>query len=258
MGVMNNGMGIMGINIDWQQVIKGLVLLGAVAFDLYNKKRLDAGRSLDGIARCLRAITCTWDRLLLSEDDATKAFCKSPTVEIGDKHLNFVILGRSQERSDATQTQDHASRARPSESVQDGIDISRTIFFAIFVHPLLTRATMPPTVFHEGKANGVQGGERATTGGAVARLPDVRRHGPAHHPHRTGVAGLVTVLCPKRPTRRRVAARPSTILAVARRALPGHACCCAWPSRRAAVRSEHARGLGTDEPAAAPASERSR
>lgn len=40
MGVMNNGMGIMGINIDWQQVIKGLVLLGAVAFDLYNKKKV--------------------------------------------------------------------------------------------------------------------------------------------------------------------------------------------------------------------------
>jgi putative multiple sugar transport system permease protein len=39
MGVMNNGMSIMGINIDWQQVIKGLVLLGAVAFDLYNKKK---------------------------------------------------------------------------------------------------------------------------------------------------------------------------------------------------------------------------
>ena len=39
MGVMNNGMGVMGINIDWQQVIKGLVLLGAVAFDLYNKKK---------------------------------------------------------------------------------------------------------------------------------------------------------------------------------------------------------------------------
>ena len=39
MGVMNNGMGIMGINIDWQQVIKGLVLLGAVAFDVYNKKK---------------------------------------------------------------------------------------------------------------------------------------------------------------------------------------------------------------------------
>jgi len=39
MGVMNNGMGIMGINIDWQQVIKGLVLLGAVVFDLYNKNK---------------------------------------------------------------------------------------------------------------------------------------------------------------------------------------------------------------------------
>jgi putative multiple sugar transport system permease protein len=39
MGVMNNGMGIMGINIDWQQVIKGMVLLGAVAFDVYNKKK---------------------------------------------------------------------------------------------------------------------------------------------------------------------------------------------------------------------------
>ena len=39
MGVMNNGMSIMGINIDWQQVIKGLVLLGAVVFDVYNKKK---------------------------------------------------------------------------------------------------------------------------------------------------------------------------------------------------------------------------
>ncbi|ODT32263.1 MAG: ABC transporter permease [Kaistia sp. SCN 65-12] len=39
MGVMNNGMSIMGVNIDWQQVIKGLVLLGAVVFDVYNKKK---------------------------------------------------------------------------------------------------------------------------------------------------------------------------------------------------------------------------
>ncbi|PZO82129.1 MAG: ABC transporter permease [Mesorhizobium amorphae] len=39
MGVMNNGMSIMGVNIDWQQVIKGLVLLGAVVFDLYNKNK---------------------------------------------------------------------------------------------------------------------------------------------------------------------------------------------------------------------------
>ncbi len=37
MGVMNNGMSILGIGIDWQQVIKGLVLLTAVFFDVYNK-----------------------------------------------------------------------------------------------------------------------------------------------------------------------------------------------------------------------------
>ena len=28
MGVMNNGMSILGIGIDWQQVVKGIVLLG--------------------------------------------------------------------------------------------------------------------------------------------------------------------------------------------------------------------------------------
>jgi putative multiple sugar transport system permease protein len=37
MGVMNNGMSIMGVGIDFQQVIKGLVLLAAVIFDVYNK-----------------------------------------------------------------------------------------------------------------------------------------------------------------------------------------------------------------------------
>ncbi|AIC94250.1 MULTISPECIES: multiple monosaccharide ABC transporter permease [Shouchella] len=39
MGVMNNGMSILGLGIDWQQAIKGLVLLAAVAFDIMNKKR---------------------------------------------------------------------------------------------------------------------------------------------------------------------------------------------------------------------------
>jgi putative multiple sugar transport system permease protein len=39
MGVMNNGLSILGIGIDWQQVIKGAVLLMAVFFDVYNKKR---------------------------------------------------------------------------------------------------------------------------------------------------------------------------------------------------------------------------
>ncbi|MBS0428497.1 MAG: sugar ABC transporter permease [Proteobacteria bacterium] len=39
MGVMNNGMSIMGIGIDYQQVIKGLVLLAAVFIDVYHKNR---------------------------------------------------------------------------------------------------------------------------------------------------------------------------------------------------------------------------
>jgi putative multiple sugar transport system permease protein len=36
-GVLNNGMSIMGYNIFIQGVVKGLVLLGAVAFDVYSK-----------------------------------------------------------------------------------------------------------------------------------------------------------------------------------------------------------------------------
>ncbi|MGH4141197.1 multiple monosaccharide ABC transporter permease [Clostridium sp.] len=39
MGVMNNGMSLMGVGIDWQQTIKGLVLLLAVAFDVYSKSK---------------------------------------------------------------------------------------------------------------------------------------------------------------------------------------------------------------------------
>lgn len=39
MGILNNGMSIMGIGIDWQQAIKGLVLLAAVTFDILYKKK---------------------------------------------------------------------------------------------------------------------------------------------------------------------------------------------------------------------------
>lgn len=39
MGVLNNGMSIMGVSIDWQQAIKGFVLLSAVAFDVYSKSK---------------------------------------------------------------------------------------------------------------------------------------------------------------------------------------------------------------------------
>ncbi|MEQ7167353.1 multiple monosaccharide ABC transporter permease [Enterococcus avium] len=39
MGVLNNGMSILGVGVDWQQAIKGLILLLAVVLDIYNKKR---------------------------------------------------------------------------------------------------------------------------------------------------------------------------------------------------------------------------
>jgi len=39
MGVLNNGMSIMGVGSDVQQIVKGLVLLAAVAFDVVSKKR---------------------------------------------------------------------------------------------------------------------------------------------------------------------------------------------------------------------------
>jgi len=39
MGVMNNGMSLVGVTIDMQQTIKGLVLLLAVAFDIYTKSK---------------------------------------------------------------------------------------------------------------------------------------------------------------------------------------------------------------------------
>lgn len=39
MGVLNNGMSLLGVDNNWQQAIKGFVLLFAVIFDLYSKKK---------------------------------------------------------------------------------------------------------------------------------------------------------------------------------------------------------------------------
>jgi putative multiple sugar transport system permease protein len=39
MGVMNNGMSLIGLGIFWQQVVKGLVLLAAVYVDVYQKSK---------------------------------------------------------------------------------------------------------------------------------------------------------------------------------------------------------------------------
>jgi putative multiple sugar transport system permease protein len=43
MGVLNNGMSILGLGTDYQQLIKGLVLLLAVGFDIFNKNRSGKG-----------------------------------------------------------------------------------------------------------------------------------------------------------------------------------------------------------------------
>ncbi|MFI6005205.1 multiple monosaccharide ABC transporter permease [Streptomyces sp. NPDC051366] len=42
LGVLNNGMSLVGVGTDYQQVIKGLVLLAAVGFDVYNKRKAGA------------------------------------------------------------------------------------------------------------------------------------------------------------------------------------------------------------------------
>ncbi|MET7790518.1 multiple monosaccharide ABC transporter permease [Streptomyces sp. NPDC005248] len=39
LGVLNNGMSLVGVGTDYQQVIKGFVLLAAVGFDVYNKRK---------------------------------------------------------------------------------------------------------------------------------------------------------------------------------------------------------------------------
>lgn len=39
MAVLNNGMSLMGVGVDVQKAIKGAVLLGAVALDVYNRKK---------------------------------------------------------------------------------------------------------------------------------------------------------------------------------------------------------------------------
>ena len=41
MGIINLGMSIMGVDANWQKVVKGAVLLIAVIFDVVSKKQKD-------------------------------------------------------------------------------------------------------------------------------------------------------------------------------------------------------------------------
>ena len=49
MGIMNNGMSIMGISTFWQSIIKGLVTILAVAFDVIRNRRQKQGISYPNI-----------------------------------------------------------------------------------------------------------------------------------------------------------------------------------------------------------------
>ncbi|MFD8255945.1 multiple monosaccharide ABC transporter permease, partial [Streptomyces werraensis] len=40
LGVLNNGMNLLSVGTDWQQVIKGFALLAAVGFDVWNKRKV--------------------------------------------------------------------------------------------------------------------------------------------------------------------------------------------------------------------------
>ena len=44
MGVMSNGMQLLGIEQSVQFILKALVLLTAVAFDVYNKRRAESAK----------------------------------------------------------------------------------------------------------------------------------------------------------------------------------------------------------------------
>ena len=43
MGILNNGMSIMGIGADFQKVVKGAILLLAVTYDVYSKQSKSNG-----------------------------------------------------------------------------------------------------------------------------------------------------------------------------------------------------------------------
>ncbi len=45
-GVLNNGMSIMGVDSNWQKAVKGLVLLAAVVIDVVSKKRSVSGKKV--------------------------------------------------------------------------------------------------------------------------------------------------------------------------------------------------------------------
>ena len=64
LGVLNNGMNLVSVGTDWQQVIKGLVLLAAVGFDVWNKRKSvrKSARTLRWEGRTKLRAACGWSR----------------------------------------------------------------------------------------------------------------------------------------------------------------------------------------------------
>ena len=43
-GILDNGLNLMGVNSDWQYIIKGVVILGAVYMDFLRSRKRASGR----------------------------------------------------------------------------------------------------------------------------------------------------------------------------------------------------------------------
>jgi putative multiple sugar transport system permease protein len=77
MGVLNNGMSLMGVSIDYQQFIKGLVLLLAVAFDVFNKRR-SGGRRANKASAATESIRVEEAKAEATKADATAGPAGTP------------------------------------------------------------------------------------------------------------------------------------------------------------------------------------
>jgi hypothetical protein len=160
MGVMNNGMSILGIGIDYQQVIKGLVLLAAVFVDVYNKSKV-GGR------------------------ERVRGALPAPRRGAGFSHR----LGRSEPAGGRTAGAHRARHRRDAPAVElfgggaaDGGDCARARRVGQGADP--RRADVEPGRRRGGKA--VRGAEAPARRRAGHRLrdafsePDVRGVGPHH------------------------------------------------------------------------------
>lgn len=58
MGVLNNGMSILGVGVDWQQAIKGLILLLAVVLDIFIIRNVKSRKVVDNMTEENENVFC--------------------------------------------------------------------------------------------------------------------------------------------------------------------------------------------------------